>query len=84
MNSVGMALVEGKRALEVPAQVGIKWARMATEEYDAGLRKAHGPQPTRTYGATEPRLGRTIPDNRGPPPNNMSQPAHIAHTAPGT
>ena len=79
-----MAFVEGKRDPGVPAQAGIKWARRATEEYGAELRKAHGPQPTRKYGATEPRLGRTTPDNQGPPPNNMSQPVNIAHTAPGT
>ena len=62
-NSVGVAFVEKKRAPGVPAQAGIKWARMATEEYSADLRKAHGPQPTRKYRATEPRLGRTTSDN---------------------
>ena len=83
-NSVGVVFVERKRAPRILAQVGIKWSRRATEEYRAELRKAHGPQPTRKYGATEPRLGRTTPDNRGPPPNNMPQPANTAHAAPGT
>ena len=62
----------------------IDWARMATEECGAELQKAHGPQPTRKYRATEPRLVHTTPDNRGPPPNSMSLPANTAHMAPGT
>ena len=83
-NSVGVVFVEEKKAPGVPTQAGIKWARRATEECGAELRKMHGPQPTRKYGATEPRLGRTTFDNRGLPPNSMSQPANIAHTALGT
>ena len=57
---------------------------MATEEYDAELRKAHGSHPTRKYRATEPRLGRTTSNNRGLPPNSMSLRANRAHAAPGT
>ena len=83
-NSVGVAVVEKKRAPGVPAQAGVKWARMATEEYGAELRKAPGPHPTRKYRATEPRLGRTTPDNRGPPPNSMSLRANRAHEDPVT
>ena len=57
---------------------------MVIEEYGAELQKAHVPHPTRKDIATEPRLGRIISDNRGPPLNSMSLRVNKAHLVPGT
>ena len=65
-NSMEVAVVGNKKALEVLAQAGVKRTRMVTEEYGAELRRAYGPNPTGEDRATERRLGRITSNNRGP------------------